>query len=452
MLSSGTLWVFTQNQQQLDDVATRLRFGQIMLSTSEKLSLGKLVLQSDLPDKGSTINQLLDDIFLTQAVVNTSLRFDNHPDDIASLRGIQLDLPTTSLLLQDLQIRLALGETLTQEDILRLAQLDSISEKITNAVKKYEQNLNEDTKRITQRTIFYRRILIGAMIAMIVAISLVIYYNVLRPINLLTEAAEEYGQGNYEHVIGISGQGELGQLGDAFDRMGNQISTLVHTQERTIADRTRALETSTEVSRRLSTILDEEQLVKEVVEQLVTAFDYYYAHIYLFEEDENTLVMKGGTGEAGTVLLSRGHTIPKGRGLVGRAAETNKVILVGDTLNEEGWLPNDLLPETRSECAVPISIGENVLGVFDVQHNIVDGITEEDVDLLESLANQVAIAVQNAQAYTIAQEQAEREVRISKISAQIQQATTIDDVMKIAISELGQTLNSKRTSVELNMK
>ncbi|OQY29113.1 MAG: hypothetical protein B6I38_08550 [Anaerolineaceae bacterium 4572_5.1] len=109
MLLSGTLWVFTQNQQQLDDVATRLRFGQIML-----------LLQSDLPDKASTINQLLDDIFLTQAVVNTSLRFDNHPEDIASLRKIQVDLPAISLLLQDLQTRLILGETLTQEDFLRL--------------------------------------------------------------------------------------------------------------------------------------------------------------------------------------------------------------------------------------------------------------------------------------------------------------------------------------------
>ena len=216
--------------------------------------------------------------------------------------------------------------------------------------------------------------------------------------------------------------------------------------ERTQAaiQRTRALETSTEVSRRLSTILDADQLVKEVVEQLVTALDYYYAHIYLFEEDENTLVVKGGTGEAGQVLLARGHTIPKGRGLVGRAAERNEVVLVGDTLNEEGWLPNDLLPETKSECAVPIAIGDKVLGVFDVQHNIVDGITEEDVDLLEGLANQVAIAIQNAQAYTIAQRQAEREIRITEISAEIQQATTVDDVVKIAVSELGQTLEATR--------
>ncbi len=444
MLLSGTLWVFTQNQQQLDDVATRLRFGQIMLSTSEKLTLGKLVLQSDLPDKASTINQLLDDIFLTQAVVNTSLRFDNHPEDIASLRKIQVDLPAISLLLQDLQIRLTLGETLTQEDFLRLDQLDTISDNIAVTVKEYEQRLNTDAEQITQRTILYQNIIIGIMIAMIIAISLVIYYNILRPVSTLTQSAEELSRGNYEHHTLIHSKDELGQLGDAFNDMTTQLNTFIGTLEKQVAARTRALETSTEVSRRLSTILDQDQLVKEVVEQLVTAFGYYYAHIYLFEEDENTLVMKGGTGEAGQVLLARGHTIPKGRGLVGRAAETNKIVLVGDTLNEEGWLPNDLLPETRSECAVPISVGDKVLGVFDVQHNIVDGITEEDVDLLEGLANQVAIAIQNAQAYTIAQRQAEREIRISEISAEIQRAATVDDVMKIAVSELGQTLEATR--------
>ncbi|MBW2710176.1 MAG: hypothetical protein JRD04_13150, partial [Deltaproteobacteria bacterium] len=199
MLLSGTLWVFTQNQQQLDDIATRLKFGQIMLSTSEKLSLGKLVLQSDLPDKASTITQLLDDIFLTQAAVNTSLRFDNHPEDIASLRKIQVDLPATSLLLQNLQTRLALGETLTQEDFLRLNQLDTISENITVTVREYEQRLNADAETITQRTTLYRNIIIGVMIAMIIAISLVIYYNILRPVSTLTQSAEELSRGNYEH-------------------------------------------------------------------------------------------------------------------------------------------------------------------------------------------------------------------------------------------------------------
>ncbi|RPJ55371.1 MAG: GAF domain-containing protein, partial [Dehalococcoidia bacterium] len=66
----------------------------------------------------------------------------------------------------------------------------------------------------------------------------------------------------------------------------------------------------------------------------------------------------------------------------------------------EGWLPNPLLPETKAEMAVPIAVGEHVLGVLDVQHNVVDGLRQEDVNLLQSIADQVAIGLQNARLFT----------------------------------------------------
>ncbi|MCA9977851.1 MAG: GAF domain-containing protein, partial [Anaerolineales bacterium] len=97
-----------------------------------------------------------------------------------------------------------------------------------------------------------------------------------------------------------------------------------------------------------------------------------------------------------------------GQGLVGRAAITNAPVLVLDVSKEEGWLPNELLPDTKSEVAIPISSGDEILGVLDVQHNVVEGLDTDSVTLLQSIANQVAIALRNARQYQQTQESESR--------------------------------------------
>jgi GAF domain-containing protein len=195
-----------------------------------------------------------------------------------------------------------------------------------------------------------------------------------------------------------------------------------------VAARTRALATSAEVSRRLSTILNRRELVIEVVEQVKKAFGYYHAHIYFYDDTKDELVMAGGTGDAGAAMLAEGHKVPKGRGLVGRAAENNVPVLVSDTSQDPEWLPNPLLPETKSEVAIPISIGNQVLGVLDVQHDETNGLSQEDVDALQSIANQVAVAMQNIES---AEKVAKRAKELETV-AEISTATaTIQDAFEM---------------------
>jgi putative methionine-R-sulfoxide reductase with GAF domain len=266
------------------------------------------------------------------------------------------------------------------------------------------------------------------------------------PILSLAAVAQKIAAGDLSLQSEIESNDEIGTLAGAFNEMTRQTRALINSLEQ----RSKALATSSEVSRRISTLLDQQELVTEVVKQVQSAFNYYHAHIYILDENTQELVMAGGTGEAGKAMLARGHKIAMGKGLVGRAAQNNITVLVTDVSQESQWLPNPLLPETKSEVAVPIAIADHVLGVLDVQHNVADTLKQEDVDVLQSIANQVAFAVRNARSYSEVQAKADRESLITSISQKIQGTTTVESAMQVAIREIGRALNGAKTQITLN--
>ena len=234
-----------------------------------------------------------------------------------------------------------------------------------------------------------------AIAALVALVALLLARRLSTPIVRLTALSALIKQGDLAVQAPVTSTDEIGALSGAFNSMTDQLrTTLAGLQQRTVA-----LETSGQVSRRLSSILDPATLTLEVVEQLRGAFNYYHAHIYLFNEAKDTLTMAGGTGRAGRIMLANNHSIPSGRGLVGRAAATRNAVLVPDVSLADGWLANPLLPDTKAEVAVPIMLGDEVLGVLDVQHNIVNGLSHEDAVLVQSIADQVAVGLENARSF-----------------------------------------------------
>ena len=165
--------------------------------------------------------------------------------------------------------------------------------------------------------------------------------------------------------------------------------------------RARELETVAVVSTKASTVLDPDELLQSVVDLTKERFDLYHAHIYLADESWNTLLLASGAGDKGRQMVTTGHAIQMDaqRSLVARAARERQAVIVGDIGKDIGFLPNPVLPDTRAEMAVPIIVGEKVLGVFDVQSEKAGHFSIEDASIYNTLATQVGIALQNARLY-----------------------------------------------------
>jgi putative methionine-R-sulfoxide reductase with GAF domain/HAMP domain-containing protein len=269
------------------------------------------------------------------------------------------------------------------------------------------------------------------------------------PIENLAQATSRLSAGNFSYTPIESTIPEINRLDQSLLLMARQLEESVGNLETRVTSRTRALQASIDVGRHLSTLLDQDELVNAVVTEVQAAFNYYHVHIYLYDENSQQLVLAGGTGDLARKMLAQKHRLPLGQGLVGKAAATKTAVLAPNVRQNPNWLPNPLLAETEAEVAVPIILGTAVLGVLDVQQNQVNSLSETDSNLLQSIANQMAAALNNARIYRQTQRQAEREMLINKISQQLQYATTVEAVLQIATEELGQAVAAEQASIHL---
>jgi PAS domain S-box-containing protein len=180
------------------------------------------------------------------------------------------------------------------------------------------------------------------------------------------------------------------------------ISDRIHAEE-AMAKRATELATVAQVSTTASTVLDPDELLQAVVDLTKERFGLYHVHIYLADESWNTLLLAAGAGEVGRQMVTDGWSIPidHDQSIVATAARNRESVIANDVIRDRGssFLSHQLLPDTRSEMAVPMIVGQQLLGVFDVQADTADHFTEADANIYTTLAAQVAVALQNARLY-----------------------------------------------------
>ena len=227
--------------------------------------------------------------------------------------------------------------------------------------------------------------------ALIVIATILLARYIAQPLVDLTSATQKIAAGDLTVRANVTTKDEFGALSQVFNEMTGKLIR-----------RASELATVAQVSTEAMQTTDTDILLQRVVDQTKSAFNLYHAHIYLLNEAKDTLVLTYGAGEVGRQMVAEQRSIPLDReqSLVARAARTRSGVIVNDVYADPGFLPHPLLPETRSEMAVPMTAGDVVIGVFDVQSDVIGRFTDEDIAIQTTLASQIASAVQTARSYT----------------------------------------------------
>lgn len=164
------------------------------------------------------------------------------------------------------------------------------------------------------------------------------------------------------------------------------------------------LETVAQVSTAAAAIRDSKSLLRSVVDLTNYSFKLYHTSIYLFHEDEEgteSFNLFAASGKIGLKMLQQGDTIKidKDKSIISEVARTNEIIIIDDTKNHPLSREHSLLPNTRSEMAIPMIVADQLVGIFDVKADIPNRFTEDDKRTYSTLASQTAVALQNAQLY-----------------------------------------------------
>ena len=192
-------------------------------------------------------------------------------------------------------------------------------------------------------------------------------------------------------------------------------------------------------------------MLQEVVDLTKERFNLYHSHIYLLDDAGKNLVLASGAGEAGRQMVSEKRSIPLDReqSLVARAARERQGVTVNDVTAAPDFLANPLLPDTRSELAVPMIVGGNVIGVFDVQSDQIGRFGESDINIQTTMASQIATSLQNVRSFEQSKAQADLESLVNAIGQKIQRTVSVEDTLQTAIREIGLALGASRVSANL---
>lgn len=419
LLASGAGFIYAQSADQAIQ-ATKYGIDQIQRINE---------LQSDWQD----ISEMVGVLFLTRNVDQTAERIHTRFNIFENELGEWLDQPPgiqsgqiteNQTIINDIDLKFsALSDTI--DEIIRLAaegqwaiardmretllarqqaELNSGMQRlVTNIRADVETSFDEAARiQVFSRTVAIASIIASFVIALVLGIS--VTRSIIVPIQQLTEAAQRVTLGDFQPFEPLKRSDEIGNLSRSFALMTDWLRDSYENLEQRVLDRTSELErqnleiqVAAEIARDISTFRDPQELLDSAVDLIVRRFGYYHAGIFLLDDLKQYAILRAASGPTSADMLTGVHKLKVGEvGIVGNVAQTGVSRIALDVELDKTYYKNPLLPETRTEIAIPIKISHDVIGVLDVQSNISGTFNESELHVLEILGDLLAVAIQNA--------------------------------------------------------
>ncbi len=210
---------------------------------------------------------------------------------------------------------------------------------------------------------------------------------------------------------------------------------------------TRQLQATVSVARAVAGTRNLDKLLEDVVRLVRETFGYYHVQVFMVDEDRQYAVLRQSTGEVGQRLLASGHRLPVGSlSVIGQVTASGRAVVARDTDTDAVHRRNELLPNTRSEMAVPLSVGDRVIGALDLQSVEPDAFPEQVIPTLQALADQIAVAIENARLF----EQAEQNLReLRELSHEVTQRSWSEFLAEAREEEIHQSYGPETKAIEI---
>jgi GAF domain-containing protein/HAMP domain-containing protein len=282
-----------------------------------------------------------------------------------------------------------------------------------------ERPVSEALKQALNTTL---TIVVTTVVALVIAVTLgfLVVRRITRPIEALAATAEAIRTGDLSQQAVVTSRDEIGALAQVFNDMTAQLRELISGLGQRVAERTAdlerrsiQLEAAAQVAGEAASVLDPQELLSRVVTLVSERFGFYHAGIFLVDDAAEYAVLRAASSEGGQHMLARGHRLRIGHeGIVGYVTGQGEPRIALDVGADAVFFDNPDLPDTRSEIALPLRARGEIIGALDVQSEEPGAFSKEDVAVLQTLADQVAMTISNARLFQQAQESLEAMRRV----------------------------------------